>query len=122
MITRRRNFSRSGLQKFFALDPKPGDVFEQCNFSQALPRTKIADTYTGLTFRDCNMRNIDPPADAVLERCPNSQWEYCKNKNPKFTELPDCPPNCKHVSDTHSLRIDSLDIDTTYEYEDVRLD
>lgn len=112
----RKNLSLS-LSRFVTLDPQSGDVFEYCNLSQPAPMTKISDSYTGLTFRHCNLVNIDPPADATIEDCNNAQITRCAHLHPDWgldAEDDDCP----HVVDTDYIYYDSELIKTFYHYAD----
>lgn len=114
------NFAKSKLLRFYNLNPQPGDEFETCNFAQPVEHTKIPDKYTGLTFRSCNMRNIDPPKDAVLIDSPNSHWSRCSHVHPNW-DIPQCSENCKHVIDTDEIWLDGALIEKIYHYADLRL-
>jgi hypothetical protein len=117
-----KNFAKSGIAGFaWPIDPQPGDVFVNCNFTQVLPHTKIPDSYTGLTFLRCNMINIDPPADAVLVDSRNDHISYCSNLHPDRLGLPQCEENCSHVIDVDELQLDG-EVIRIYRYADRRVD
>lgn len=120
MKYKKKNFAKSTLAKFYALSPQPGDEFEMCNFSQLVEHTKIPDTYIGLTFRSCNMRNIDPPKDAILIDSPNSHWSRCSHVHPNWN-IPQCVENCSHVIDIDEIQLDGVLIEKIYHYADTRL-
>ena len=112
----RKNLSLD-LSKFTALSPQPGDSFEYCNFSQAVPKTKISDAYTGLTFSHCNLVNIDPPADATIIDCNTTQISRCAHLHPNWgldAEDEDCP----HVTDSDTINYDGTLVKTFYHYAD----
>ena len=114
------NFAKSRLLRFYNLNPQPGDEFEMCNFSQPIEHTKIPDTCAGLTFRSCNMRNVDPPKDAVLIDSPNSQWSRCSHVHPNW-DIPQCVKSCNHVIDTDEIWLDGGSIEKIYHYADTRI-
>jgi hypothetical protein len=53
-----------------------GDEFIACNFAQEIQNTAIFTGYSDLRFFDCNLTNVDLPADAECERCNTSQVTY----------------------------------------------
>ena len=112
----RKNFSHD-LSKFTALNPKSGDIFEYCNFSQKAPQTKISDSYTGLTFRYCNMVNVAPPADATIEDCNTAQIHRCVHLHPDWG-LDAEDDNCSHVVDTDTVTYDGTTVKVFYHYSD----
>jgi len=112
----RKNFS-GDLSGFVALNPQSGDIFEFCNFSQLLPRTEISDSYTGLTFRYCNMMNILLPADATIIDCNTAQIDKCSHLHPD-AGLDEEVANCRHVVDTDEVYYDGELIKTFYHRED----
>lgn len=119
MYYKGKSFAKGKLAGFaWPINPKPGDEFIRCNFSQILPGTKISDSFTGLTFKECNMVNITPPADAILIDCNISQISQCSHLQPGLVEqgLPECPENCEHVIDTDELELDGETI-TLYHYQ-----
>lgn len=121
---RRKNFSRDIIAAFgWPINPQPGDVFEDCNFSQVAPGYKIPDTYTGLTFKNCNMVNVIPPVDAVLIGCLSVQISRCTNLRPDFINLglEPCDENCVHVVDVDEIQVDDGDPIFIYQYEDLRV-
>lgn len=117
-----KNFSKGHLAKLASMGIQNGDTFEACNFVQIDPHTKILEGYTGLTFKDCNMLNCDPPPDATLISCPNRHRSFCTHINPsKVGASGECVENCSHVVDTDTVTIDGQVVDTTYHYEDTEV-
>ena len=109
-----KNFSRNKLGN---LQVSNDDVFENCNFSQITPHTRICKGYTGLIFRCCNLLNCDIPDNATIENCLIIQKSLCSNLYPDCG-LPECPENCEHVIDIDEVWIDGILIDKIYHYED----
>ena len=116
-----KNFAGVKASRLAELGVKDGDTFEGCNLAQSKPHTKILDGIKNLTFRSCNMRNVDPPDGAVLEDTPNSHWDRCSNLHPNKSELTKCKINCKHVVKAEKITIDGVLIDTIYTYKDLKV-
>lgn len=53
--------------KEFTGNVESGDVFENCNFSQRDMNTPIYSGKAGLIFKNCNLRNCQPPGDSIYE-------------------------------------------------------
>jgi len=123
-IFKRKNFSRDIIAALgWPIDPKPGDVFEDCNFSQLTPGFKIPDTFTGLTFRRCNLVNVLPPGDAIIQESLVVQISRCTNLRPDLIDkgLTPCEENCEHVVDVDEIQVDDGDPIFIYQYEDKRV-
>ena len=102
-------------------DIENGHTFTGDNFTQLLPHTKILEGKTGLTFVNCNLTNCDPPADSTYVGCQPKHCEFCSNLHPKFVDkygLTECAEDCSHVSDTDTVTIDEVAVDTVYHYSD----
>jgi hypothetical protein len=97
-----------------------GTVFENDNFHQREPHTAIFSGKSGLTFRNCNLINCDIPADSVVEGGVRCHVSHCSNVHPEWTDkgLTVCDVNCSHVTDTDTVTIDGVAVDTIYHYED----
>lgn len=114
MIYQKKNYSRGKLSN---LSVSNGDTFIECNFSQLVAGTEIANSYTGLTFEKCNLMNCEVPGDAVVERCLTVEKSCCSHLHPGVG-LTTCSDNCSHVVDTDEIWIDGVLIDTVYYYKD----
>jgi len=120
-LFQRMNFSRGKRRRLAEIEVENGTRFYMCNFSQSKPNTEILAGYTGLIFEQCNCRNCKMPSDATFIKSPNSQWDLCKNKYPYNDELDDCTENCKHVVETHEVKVDGKTISTSYTYDKIRI-
>jgi hypothetical protein len=92
----------------FEYDFKDGDVVEDCNLSQVLPRTLITNKV--VTFLRCNCTNVSAP-NAVFEDCNQAQLDFCSN-NPSRADLveaglPVCPVDCRHKNGEEYLDLDA---------------
>ena len=96
---------------------KDGHVFENDNFSQAVPGTEIFKGMSGLVFKKCNLVNCKVPADTMIEDCNISQVSRCSHLNPDFS-LPKCPKECRHMVAKEEIGKDGQVIDTIYSYKD----
>ena len=114
MIYEGTNLTRNKIKSCV---PKDGDFFENCNFSQVLPHTKIFDGVNELTFTNCVMVNCDVPSDAVLNNTPIVHVSYCSRIH-DWPELPVCEEQCEHVTDNDVLKVDGVLIDTYHYYSD----
>ena len=92
-------------------------VFQDINFVQAKPHTKIYEGVKGLTFRKCNLNNCDIPEDAKEENCGHVHISYCANLHPDWG-LDACAVECEHMTDKSEVVVDGVDVFTEYHYED----
>ena len=101
-------------------DVEDGHTFENDNFLQLYPHTKLFEGKTGLKFKNCNLRNCDVPPDSILESSPNYHVEFCSHNHEKWIPkgLAQCPVNCSHLASTDTITIDGVVVDTVYHYED----
>lgn len=97
-----------------------GEVFEYCNFTQAVAGTIIFSGATGLTFRDSNLVNCIVPKDSIVKQCNTTQKSYCSHLHPNWG-LDECDEDCEHVRDTDEIWIDGKLTDIVYYYRDVVL-
>lgn len=111
--------------KNFSLDALPssienGEVFEFCNFTQAIAGTDIFSGATGLTFRNCNLINCVVPVGSIIEKCNNTQKSFCSHLHTNWG-LVACIDDCEHVYNSDEIWVDGVLIETTYYYEDIAL-
>jgi hypothetical protein len=92
-------------------------VFENVNFSQAVPHTKILEGVKNLTFIQCNLVNCDVPADAIIDGGNVAQVSRCSHVHSDWG-LSECAENCEHVVDSDEIKIDGITIDKVYHYKD----
>ncbi len=107
------NYSHDRLSNW---TPSNGDTVEGHNFTQKYPHTDIGAGVTGLKFKNCNLVNCDIPADATVESCNTTQISRCGWLNDGY----ECAVNCEHLVSTEEIRVDTVLIDTLYEYEDTK--
>jgi hypothetical protein len=99
-----QNYSRSSLD--FARD---GDVFDDCNISQAKARTKVAGGVKGLTFRGCNGKNCLFPDDATVIDCLYDPREDTDEwTNPLQQDIDDSEPEPMSADEQFQRGVDSL--------------
>ena len=100
-------------------DVPNGSTFTGDNFLQMFPHTAILEGKTGLTFINCNLTNCDLPADAVTVGCRAHHLDFCSHLVPTWVDkgLPECAVDCEHVTDTDTITIDGVAVDTVYHYE-----
>ena len=98
-------------------DVPENKVFEDINFVQKTPHTKIYDGVKGLTFRKCNLNNCDLPEDAIEDDCGHIHVSYCSHEHPDWG-LPECGVECEHLTNTDVIEIDDKVIETVYHYKD----
>lgn len=103
-----------------------GDSFIGCNLIQINPHTAICTSVSGLTFTDCNLTNCDVPSDAEVIDCGGygRHKSRCSHLHPDMVDkgLVECVENCSHVIDTDEVWIDGVLMDTTYHYQDTRVE
>ena len=108
------------LDKLSECKFKNGMVLEGHNFTQIIPHTKIAEGYTGLTFKNCNPCNCDVPSDAKVIDCLHVHISRCSHIH---EDLPyTCDTECEHMVSKEDVVVDGEVVDTIYEYEDKRVD
>lgn len=98
-----------------------GSVFENVNFSQLFPHTKIFDGSINLTFIGCNLTNCDVPFGSEVVDCLQCHKSFCANLHPDWP-LPKEAEVCVHITNPNTV-IDKLKelvgINTgAWEYED----
>ena len=84
-------------------DLADGDVVECCNLFQAKPHTVLTSaTGKHVTFRDCNLVNIEVDGAWAIEGCNTAQVEFCTNERPDLINygLKKCAVDCAHRSAT----------------------
>lgn len=101
-------------------DISDGDTFDNCQFCQFVPHTAIMESFTGLTFFQCNLENCDiGPQHNKPDDCFRGHFEYCTNHpdNEMMVKAgaPLCPKACKHMR----AYIDEVVIDGTVVLEKV---
>ena len=109
----------------FGINPLPeienGHTFTGDNFLQRQPHTKIFEGKTGLRFINCNLTNCDIPADSECIGCGPKHTSFCTNLNPYLIEIgfAPCAENCAHVTNTDSVTVDGVLVDTIYTYQNL---
>ncbi len=114
-LYQKKNYSKSRLAN---ISPKPGDVFEGCNFCQNVPQTKLFPGVTGLTFRNCNMQNCAPPPGAILEKSVVTQVSRCAHLHPSRGLT--CAVDCVHLVSTDTVTIDGTVVVTKRHYQNIK--
>lgn len=118
MTYSKMNFSGIKRSTLSGLGIENGDVFEDCNFAQYVTGFDLFSGRSGLTFRRCNLVNVEVPWGSIIEDCLVLTKSFCKNLHPDKTDVPSCVENCSHVVDTDVVMIDGQVVDTIYHYED----
>jgi hypothetical protein len=83
-------------QQYQQPELEDGDILALCDFSQLMPKTRVATGVKKLTFDRCRLENCVLPKDAKLKNCKPTQKSYCSHINPRLP-LPPCPIVCRHV-------------------------
>ena len=107
------NYSRDLLERCEFVND---GLYKGHNFSQMYPHTLIGEGFTGLRFENCNLVNCDVSADAVVVSCNTTQISRCGNI--EGNDDYECIANCAHVVSSEEIEVDSVVIDTLYEYVD----
>jgi len=104
-------------------DVPENKTFTQDNFYQLRPDTEIFAGVTGLKFIRCNLTNCKIPVDAEIISCRHAQLEFCTNRRPDLIDrgLEACEVECEHIASKDIIIIDSVVIDTIYEYQDKKV-
>lgn len=114
------NLSRHRLSELSGVNVQNGDSFENCNFCQIVPHTKILSEYSGLTFMNCNLTNCDVPVDSIIENCFRLQVSRCGNIYPMWPDVAECAIDCEHVVDVDTVIIDGEE-QLFYYYKDKKV-
>lgn len=98
-------------------------TFLESNFYQLEPNTPIFTGITGLTFIRCNLTNCQIPPDAIKISCRHIQVSFCTNLRPDLVDrgLTEEIIECPHMISKEEIWIDSVLIDTIYEYADTQV-
>jgi len=97
------------------LVPKDGDEFQECNFL-LWKDTEIFKGIKNLKLTDCNLLNSIVPNDAIIVNCLTIKKSMCSHLHPKVT--PKCIVECQHMLDKYIIKIDNIQANKSYKYED----
>ena len=105
---------------FKEVEAVDGQEFMLCNLTQMYPHTNPFGSAVNLVLTRCNLTNCDLPSGSVVNDCMRTQVSFCSHLHPKWIDkgLEVCATECEHMVDKTEVRVNTVLIDTIYEYED----